>query len=230
MRNILLSTVAIMALTGSALAGDLPSRKAAPAYYAPVPAFSWTGFYVGIEGGADFLSSNVYDGNLGYNNNNTAGLLGGVVGYNYEMPSRFVLGLEGDAGGIFGAKHTIATPNYYTNNSYFADIRGRVGYAVVDRALLYVAGGVAFGDVTTGSYNLGGVSYSSDRVGYTIGAGLDYAFTNNLIGRIEYRYTDLGSAWVGNSVFRTRFDFNVVMAGLLYKFGPSAEVPVVAKY
>ena len=67
-------------------------------------------------------------------------------------------------------------------------------------------------------------------MGCTIGAGLDYAFTNNLIGRIEYRYTDLGSAWVGNSVFRTRFDSNVVMAGLLYKFGPSAEVPVVAKY
>jgi outer membrane immunogenic protein len=227
MRKVLLSTVAILAMTGAALAADLPSRKAAPAYIAPVPVFSWTGFYVGIEGGADFMSPNVYNGRVSYNNNNTAGLLGGVVGYNYEMPNKFVLGLEGDAGGVLGAKHTIANPGYYTDGSYFANIRGRVGYAL-DRALLYVAGGVAFGDVKTGIVN--GASYTSDRVGWTIGAGVDYAFTNNLIGRVEYRYTDLGSEWVGGSAFRTRYDSNAVLVGLLYKFGPAAEVPVVAKY
>jgi outer membrane immunogenic protein len=217
MRNVLLSTVALMALTGSALAADLPSRKAAPVYVAPVPAFSWTGFYVGIEGGADFLSTNV----SGFaTNNQTAVLIGGVVGYNYEFPNRFVLGLEGDAGGVIGAKKTNAL-GFTTDASYFADIRGRLGYAVVDRALLFAAGGVAFGDT-----NFNGVAQG--RVGYTVGGGLDYALTNNLIGRVEYRYTDLGRQTVnGVSV---RQDSNAVLVGLMYKFGAPEVAPVVARY
>ena len=231
MRKILLSTVALAALTGSALAADLPSRKAAPAYIAPVSAFSWTGFYVGIEGGADFINNSVTVPAAGIHtsNNRTAGLLGGVVGYNFELPNRFVLGLEGDAGGVLGGKHTNTTFGYYNDSSYFADIRGRVGYAVAERALLYVAGGVAFGDVKTG---VPGFSHTDDRVGYTIGAGLDYAFTNNLIGRVEYRYTDLGRTTINSIVTggRTYQDSNAVLVGLLYKFGSPSLGPVVAKY
>jgi outer membrane immunogenic protein len=226
MRNVLLSTVAFVALTGSALAADLPSRKAAPAYIAPVSAFSWTGFYVGIEGGADFINNRVYDGVSTVNNDSTAGLLGGVVGYNYEFPNKFVLGLEGDAGGVLGAKKTHI--NGYNDNSYFADVRARLGYAFAERTLLYVAGGVAFGDVKSGWVN--GASYTDDRVGWTIGAGVDYAFTNNLIGRVEYRYTDLGRAWTGNVGVRTETDSSAVLVGLLYKFGAPEYAPVVAKY
>lgn len=218
MRNVLLSTVALVALTGSALAGDLPSRKAAPVYIAPVSAFSWTGFYVGIEGGADFLSTNI----AGFGTNNqTAGLIGGVIGYNYEFPNRFVVGLEGDAGGVLGAKKTYGATVFTTDASYFADIRGRLGYAIADRALLYVAGGVAFGDT-----NFNGVAQG--RVGYTIGAGLDYAFTNNLIGRVEYRYTDLGREIV--NLASVHQDSNAVLVGLLYKFGAPEAMPVVARY
>ncbi|MCW2286368.1 outer membrane immunogenic protein [Rhodoblastus acidophilus] len=218
MRNVLLSTVALMALTGSALAADLPSRKAAPVYAAPVPAFSWTGFYVGIEGGADFLSTNA----SGFGTNNqSAGLIGGLVGYNYEFPNRFVLGLEGDGGGVLGAKKTYANPIFTTDSSYFADIRGRVGYAIADRALLFAAGGVAFGDTTFNNVSQG-------RVGYTVGGGVDYAFTNNLIGRVEYRYTDLGRQSINNVSIRQ--DSNAVLVGLIYKFGAPDLGPVVAKY
>jgi outer membrane immunogenic protein len=229
MRNILLATVALAAMTGSALAADLPSRKAAPAYIAPVSAFSWTGFYVGIEGGADFLNTGFTPtGVTRIGNSRTAGLLGGVVGYNYEFPNRFVLGLEGDAGGVLGAKRNFGANVYYNDNSYFGDVRARLGYAFADRALLYVAGGVAFGDTKTGI--VGGPSYSNDAVGWTIGAGVDYAFTNNWIGRVEYRYTDLGrntSTLIGG---RTTQDSNAVLVGLLYKFGAPEAVQVVAKY
>jgi outer membrane immunogenic protein len=229
MRKVLLSTVALAALTGSALAADLPSRKAAPAYIAPVSAYSWTGFYVGIEGGADFLNTGFTPttGAARLSNNRTAGLVGGVVGYNYEFPNRFVLGLEGDAGGVLGARRSFASNFYYNDDSYYADIRGRVGYAVAERALLYVAGGVAFGDNKTGFVN--GFSYSKDAVGWTIGAGLDYAFTNNLIGRVEYRYTDLGRYTTTAIGGRTYQDSNAVLVGLLYKFG-QPEQAIVAKY
>ncbi|MBB4197596.1 hypothetical protein CCR94_13310 [Rhodoblastus sphagnicola] len=231
MRGLLLSTAALASMACSALAADLPSTKAAPVYVAPAPVFTWTGFYVGIEGGAAFINNSIRDTTgAKADNNPTAGLIGGVVGYNYELPNKFVLGLEGDAGGVLGAKQTKnnAGVPFYNDHSYFADVRGRVGYAIIDRALLYVAGGVAFGDVKTGW--TGGPSYTDDRVGYTIGAGVDYAFTNNLIGRVEYRYTDLGRAWSGSVGLRTETDSNAVLVGLLYKFSGADYAPVVAKY
>ncbi len=201
MRKILLSTAALVALAGQAFAADLPSRKEAPVYAAP--AFSWTGFYVGVEGGVDFLDSSAKS-NLpprinppDFGSNQTAGLLGGVVGYNYQI-NQFVLGLEGDVGGVLGGNNTVATTGgnvatATTSSSYFADIRARLGYAVAERALLYVAGGVAFGDQKT-VYTAPAASFTSNRTGWAIGGGLDYAFTNNWIGRIEYRYTDLGTS------------------------------------
>ncbi len=225
MRKVLLSTIALAALTGSALAADLPSRKAAPAYLAPVSAYSWTGFYAGVEGGLDFLSAH-YRG-LGNGSTATGGLLGGVIGYNYELPNKFVLGLEADGGGVLGGSRNYAPINGSTNSTYFADIRGRLGYAVTDRALAYFAGGVAFGDVDT---KVLGVTNNSGRTGYTLGGGVDYAFTPNWIGRLEYRYTDLGRAnngLVGKSTFENS---NAVLVGLLYKFGAPAASTVVAKY
>jgi hypothetical protein len=49
-RDFLMASVAAIAMTGSAVAADLPSRKAPPvAYVPPPPVFSWTGFYVGVN-------------------------------------------------------------------------------------------------------------------------------------------------------------------------------------
>ena len=82
---------ALMAgVASSAMAADLPTRKAPPApmTYAP-PVFSWTGFYVGVNGGWGGTSGG---GNLG---SPTGGLVGGTVGYNYQI-GQFVAGLEGD--------------------------------------------------------------------------------------------------------------------------------------
>jgi outer membrane immunogenic protein len=235
MRNVLLSAVALAALTGSALAGDLPSRKDVPVY-AP-PAFTWTGFYAGIEGGAIFPNIR----GDGYSSFQTLGALGGVVGYNYQVSPTFVIGLEGDGGAVWGSGHTVVNNSILSaysatsvNSTYFADIRGRLGYAM-DRALLYVAGGVAFGNVETNYLfpvvAAPGLNVTSSRTGWTIGGGLEYAIWDNWIGRVEYRYTDLGS-----SNIRTPFvidhvsaSSNEVLFGWIYKFG-GAAAPVVAKY
>ena len=52
MRRILL-TVLMAGVASSALAADLPTHKGAPAPppYTPPPAFTWTGFYIGVNGG-----------------------------------------------------------------------------------------------------------------------------------------------------------------------------------
>src|SRR5947209_540637 len=65
LRKILMTTVAATAMAGSAYAADLPSRRAPPvAYVPPIPIFTWTGFYVGVNAGGAFRANN----NNAYNN------------------------------------------------------------------------------------------------------------------------------------------------------------------
>src|SRR5208282_4988529 len=99
MKRILLAGAFALAAGGQALAADLPQPgpppPRAPATYVPVPApaFSWSGIYVGINGGyafgtGDFSSGASVSGVNGF-------LAGGTIGANYQW-GRFVLGIEGD--------------------------------------------------------------------------------------------------------------------------------------
>lgn len=240
MRKVLLSTVALAALTGSALAADLPSSKSAP-MLAPSYAYDWTGFYIGAELGAQFTTAKDSTGGVNlWSSTQTNTQLGGIVGYNWQFPNKFVLGLEGDGGGVFGSNHNVSSnfvlgpQSVGTTNSYFGDVRGRIGYDL-ERALVYVAGGVAFGDQKTGYVGI--LPFNSSRTGWTIGGGVDYAFTNNWIGRFEYRYTDLGSSTYNVPTIRNlsvndsvKFNSSSVLFGVIYKFGGPVYAPVVAKY
>ena len=61
----------------------------------------------------------------------------------------------------------------------------------------YVTGGVAWSDWDFKAipFPVSARSTTSDTfIGWTVGAGIEYAFTPNLIGRLEYRYTDFGDA------------------------------------
>jgi outer membrane immunogenic protein len=79
-------------------------------------------------------------------------------------------------------------------------LRGRFGFTPVDRFLIYGTGGLAYGNVssssnvlfTSGSDNYTGSS-SGMQIGWTLGAGGEYAFTNNWSVKFEYLYIDLGS-------------------------------------
>src|SRR3954447_11302361 len=57
MKKLLLSSVALLGFTAGAMAADLPRRAAPPAYFAPVPVFTWTGFYVGVNAGYGWNNS-----------------------------------------------------------------------------------------------------------------------------------------------------------------------------
>ena len=89
----------------------------------------------------------------------------------------------------------------------------------------YVTGGIAFGHFKYGleapDYNEG-FSASKTFTGWTLGAGVEFALTDNLIGRAEYRYTDFGkntvvdpTDWYTNKV---KFKTNDVRIGIAYKF------------
>jgi outer membrane immunogenic protein len=77
-------------MLGSAAAADLPSRRPPPpvAYAPPLPIFTWTGFYVGVNGGGAFRGNN----NSGFNNAVFFGGAGPLVGAGWpRTESRFRL-------------------------------------------------------------------------------------------------------------------------------------------
>jgi outer membrane immunogenic protein len=258
MRKLLFSTVALAALAGPAFAADLPSRKEAPVYVAPVPVFSWTGFYVGADIGASFSATSAnpaftYTGNYipwtGQSFNSSGFMGGGYVGYNYQLNQNFVLGLEGDFQGTTNSKsatwapspvlYPLASATAKSSLDWLGAINGRLGVAY-DRALFYAIGGAAWGGVgVSGTLDYAaipvfGLSQSKTLSGFDVGAGVEYAFTPNWVGRVEYRYYGFSnysispaSAYLVDPA-RITTSVNTVRVGLAYLF--SAPAPVVAKY
>ena len=223
MKKYLLSGVAALGLiaAGAASAADLPSRKGpvvAPVY---VPAFTWTGFYVGANAGygwgnMDSVGVSAFsdlDGFVG----------GGQIGYNYQL-GQIVLGVEAD----FQGADLKAGPSFAGfgivgegKTEWFGTVRGRVGYAF-DRFLPYITGGLAYGNVKTTlapGVTINGLnSDDNTHTGWTVGGGVEYAFTNNLVGGVEYLYVDLGDKKVFNGADKVGTDFSLVRARLSYKF------------
>ena len=233
--KLLLSTVALAALAGTAFAADLPSRHAPPAYAPPpIPVFTWTGVYIGGQVGYEFGKDS---NSLNPSSTSTNGVVGGAhIGYNYQLPNNFVVGLEGDVEGT-SAKGTTTYgfgPGYY-KEGIEGSVRGRVGYAV-DRALFYATGGAAFGGLHNNYYGVGQDSLSHTRVGYTVGGGIEYAIDHNWSVRAEYRYTDFGRStdYLTNAAAgvadRKHDSDNKVEAGFSYKFDTFGPTPVVARY
>ena len=70
----------------AAHAADIPDRKAAPVYAPPPQAFSWTGFYAGLNAGGGFAAANGFNSYLGTNGGRASGAIGGAqAGYNYQL-------------------------------------------------------------------------------------------------------------------------------------------------
>jgi outer membrane immunogenic protein len=152
-------------------------------------------------------------------------MFGGTLGYNWQAGA-IVYGLEGDFDWS-GVKGNVACGigTCETANTWLATFRGRLGYAF-DRWLPYITAGGAYGSVkATASLPVAGftASESKDKLGWTAGLGLEYAFLGNWTAKVEYLYADLGSVDLGTApvVNTVSFKENIVRAGLNYKFsGP----------
>jgi opacity protein-like surface antigen/outer membrane receptor protein involved in Fe transport len=217
-----------------------PFYKSPPARYG----YDWTGIYVGAEGGRGWTTpkGTLLDatGNpvAPYSYRANGPVAGLFAGGNYQM-NNVMLGVEGDwqwsnlignnqtlaplgaAGAFPGGPFTIST----TVKDYAA-VRGRLGYAF-DRFLVFGTGGWAWGNPVT-SYALTGAApfaeSAGSSTGWTAGLGVEYAFTNGLFGRIEYRYTNLEtsgfvSAATNSAAGPGRLPISDLRAGFAYKFG-----------
>ena len=221
------TTVALLSF--SAVAADLGGSLKDDPYTPPfTPPFSWTGVYVGAQVGYMWgKADHSYSDWAPSGNSDSNGWIGGVhTGYNMQA-GNVVYGIEADfeGGNISGnfTNLTGLTSSGSVDLNWQGSLRARVGYAT-GKALLYVTGGWAFGDF---DFNGGrpavgfASSYSETRHGWTIGTGGEFAISNNVTMRLEYRYTDFGKA-SGNLFSGVRMpvdlDTHAVRAGISYKF------------
>jgi outer membrane immunogenic protein len=225
----ILTAALLASVATSAFAADLPSHKAppaAPVYYAPP--FSWTGFYVGVNGGygfGDWNNNNFIGGGSVFGKPN-GGVVGGTVGYNYQI-GQFVLGGEAtlDWADMSKSRTFLDGSSDKIQVNSVGNILARVGYAY-DRTLFYVAGGYAGADVKAGNFNdtVTGLSYpgsSGWRSGYAVGGGVEYAITNNISVKGEYIFSQLDNKTYyggGPDVVKPSLDISTVKMGVNYKF------------
>jgi outer membrane immunogenic protein len=247
MKRILFTTVSlgVLGLMSPALGADLP-MKAAPVV---TPLYDWSGFYVGVFGGGGMGNHNYGNGtpngfaNYLINYDSTGGIGGGEVGYNVQSGS-IVVGVEGDAfwSGIKGSdlsqfnNGTLPIGAVDASNlQWGGTFRARGGIAI-DRLMLFFTGGWAYGNIlhTSTAPGFPVDQFTNHQSGLTAGGGIAYAITNNIIGKLEYRYYDYGrydragSPLTPNGQLPYTVDntYSVVTIGFDYKFGG----PVVARY
>ena len=170
MKNITLAALILLGFGSAASAADLP-MKAAP--LAPLPP-SWTGFYIGANGGWGWANSNttattfeslVPPINLIPNQNFSQSANGAVfgvhLGYNWQVGPTWLVGVEGDFDGAsinksttlvfpdpLGGSGGAATDGFmqHTQIQWLASIRGRLGWTAGPN-LFYVTGGGAWEQV-----------------------------------------------------------------------------------
>jgi outer membrane immunogenic protein len=145
------------------------------------------------------------------------GGLGGVqAGYNFQA-ARVVYGLEADLSwtgqrdsfDFSGRKNSLNFEDFIYQETltaklqYMGTVRGRLGYEY-GNLLPYLTGGFAWGrmklDLDTKFTQvfcpICVVSFSGSQaktlVGWTIGAGFEYAFADRWSAKVEYLYVDLG--------------------------------------
>lgn len=213
---------------GAAVAADLPdvpSPQVEAPLVAPEPtAFNWTGFYIGGTVGYGFgeFDNNIPSvaGPLTNDLEDADGGVGGLVGgYNYQL-DRFVFGAEADIlySGIEDDFNVGGSVPGNAELNYLGTVTGKVGFTPADKILAYVEGGYAYGK---SEVSAGGASDDNFHNGFVLGAGADYAFTDNLIGGLEYNYVNLedqdfnlGAAGVNEA----GFDAHLVKGSVKFKF------------
>ncbi len=217
MKKFLLASAGVIALgVASASAADIPRRQVMPVREPVIvaQAYNWTGPYAGLYGGYGWGSSS-YSAPLSTGSFNlSGGVVGGTLGYNYQV-GQLVYGVEGGLGwsNIHGSTACGAL-NCETRNNWLGTARGRLGYAA-DRFMPYVTGGAAFGNIKTSA--TGFADSSTNKVGWTIGAGVEAALAGPWTAKLEYLYVDLGR---GGSIAGSDANFhsNIVRAGINYRF------------
>ena len=197
MRSVRSFVVALAALAAPVAAAQDLAGRGGQAWNQP--AVTWSGIYVGLQTGfaaQKTASSTVHPSFTAASTNSSSEMILGLhAGANGQI-GMFVFGGEADferSGSAKAFRSAIAGGQYLgsVSSPWVATLRGRAGLAI-DRFLVYGTAGMA---VTEASYKGAATGLFSNTIssyfaGMVMGAGVEYAITNNILARVEYRYTD----------------------------------------
>jgi outer membrane immunogenic protein len=239
MKTLLIAGVIWVAAAANAYAADMsPPPPAPPPLYTKAPppvVYPWTGFYVGVNGGwvgsgNSNITNSVVDtggpfgGGLGtsfaggiipssISLSNSGGLVGGTAGYNWQVNTTLVLGLEGDLDWVSAKNSTIIGPlaaigfapvttTASRQLDWLGTFRGRLGFTPTASLLIYGTGGLAVGEHQLGIAAAGptffpplsvGSTTQTTSAGWTAGGGIEWKFAPQWSVKAEYLYVDLGN-------------------------------------
>ena len=177
--------VAAMGISAAHAADVISEEPPAPAPI-ELPVASWMGPYVGAQIGYGFAGRSE-DSLTGFTLDTEGFVGGGFAGYNFDTGNGFIIGVEGDIG-YSGVKESDF--GVEVESGLEGSLRARLGYTVTPDVLLYATAG---GAAKRMSVSEGGIEDSNTATGWTAGVGTDIKLTNQVFGRVEYRYTDYGS-------------------------------------
>jgi outer membrane immunogenic protein len=238
MKRMLMGIVSALILAApfsAANAADMPLKAPPPP---AAPAWNWSGFYVGVEGGGGWARSQQTDttGATTGPYNQSGGLAGGTIGYNWQM-GNIVAGVEADMSWAHingSVTLPLACPNgggasCFTNMRWINTDRARIG-VTSGQFLFYVTGGAAGANIRAGQAPcavpfaaVGQVASCGTRTEWapTVGAGIEAMLAPHWSAKVEYLYTSFGT-----HTFYTVFipvnvkenNVNIVRAGINYHF------------
>jgi outer membrane immunogenic protein len=205
MKRLLSVGLGLLTLGSAAAEADLYTRGPPTPPPVVVPAFSWTGFYIGGNIGGGWENFNVTDTLTGASfstNTHSSFIGGGQAGFNYQVGPFVVLGVDGFFDGIASNNNNSAAVfipgvglvSGTVQPDWIATLAGRIGFTApgYERWLFYAKGGGAWVQTNdTFSVPFAAVTTSRTASGWMAGAGIEWAFAPNWTVRLDYQYIGL---------------------------------------
>jgi len=238
MKKLFISAIALSTLVSSLYAGG---KLVEPPQVPPIPIVTdiWSGPYLGaqlgfISGKGTAVVPAISVNKVLKPSGLTAGIFGG---YNFKTKNDILLGFEGDINYISADKSindldsgnnftlfSRPTINYKLKQYWDASLRIRVGKVIDNKYLPYVTAGAAWTKIGT-NYPGTASPYSDVKKktlsGWTVGAGVEVKINRNVNARVQYRYSDYGTANFTHGAVKSsikNFKTHSVRAGISYSF------------
>ena len=199
--SMLLLAATICLVASQALAADLPRRAPAP-LPPPLPAFVWTGCYLGGNLGGAWANVEVTDVATGvtasHSNSGFAG--GGQIGCDYQMGA-WVVGIRNMFDGTSIRETTpfsdgVFDGSFDSHVRWFDTLTGRVGWLAQPNLLFYAQGGAAWTQANFTFHDATGLTVgevSRNKTGWTVGGGVEWMFVPHWSVFLEYNFMGFGT-------------------------------------